>query len=160
MTNFCHISTLLYSTNCDIHICSSHCDVCICSPHCDMTMFVIKGLCSLYCNDRAMFVTLWHICMFHTLRWQGYVHHIVTFIYVRHIVRLLWLLNCEIHFCSSHCDDRAMLIRLWHMRMFVTLWHYYVYDDRSMFITLQWQGYVCKNVMFFYAHHIARTWPC
>jgi len=141
-------------------LCSSHCDVCICSSHCDMTMLVMIGLCSSQFNDRSMFVTLWHLCMFHTLRWQGYVQHIVTSILVCHIVTLLQSLSCEIHVCLSHCKERDMLIRFRHMHMFVTLQHYYVYDDRSVFITLWWEGYVCRNMMFFYVHHIARTRLC
>jgi len=46
------------------------------------------------------------------------------------------------------------------MDMFVTLQHDYVYDDRSVFITLRWEGYVCRNMMFFYVRHIVRTRLC
>jgi len=170
MTYVFHIPTLLCLKNCDIHLRSSHCNdramfITLRHLHMFITlrhlhMFVMIGLCSSHCNDRAMFVTLWHLCMFHTLWWKGYVHHIAASIYVRHIVTLLWLLSCEIYLCSSYCDERAMLIRLQHMHIFVTLRHYYVYDDRYMFITLRWEGYVCRNVMFFYVHHIARTQLC
>ena len=46
------------------------------------------------------------------------------------------------------------------MDMFVTLQHDYVYDDRYVFITLRWEGYVCRNMMFFYVRHIVRTRLC
>ena len=80
--------------------------------------------------------------------------------YVCHILTLLCLTNCDIHLCSSHCDDKAMFITLWRLHMFVALWHDYVSDDRVVIVTVQWEVYVHHIMTPMYVPHITMTRLC
>jgi hypothetical protein len=74
-------------------------------------MFVMLGLCSSHYDDKDMFITL---------QGQGYNHHIMTSVYVRHILTLLF----SSHYYGAillNCHDRAMFFALGRSHMFVTL---------------------------------------
>ena len=84
-------------------LCSSHCDVKIFSSHFNVMMFVT--------SQHPFFITL---------RPKGYVHDIATSVYVCHIMM--------IGICSSHCDNKVIIITLWHLYMFITFQHYYFHQ--------------------------------
>jgi hypothetical protein len=85
------------------HLCLSHCDHGVMFiTLLRLYMFVVLG-CYNVCDDMSMFVMLQR---------HGYIHHIATSIYVRHITTLLCLVDCNVtcltHFdiwkCLLHCD--------------------------------------------------------
>jgi len=106
-------------------------------------------LCSSHYGNRAMLITN-EEAMFNTLRWQRYINHIATIINLHHIVMTgLYLSNCD------------------YMDMFVTLWCYYVCENRTLlwlyhcenmviFVTLWWWGYAHRK-WGGNAHHIVMT---
>jgi len=97
-----------------------------------------------------MFITLRHPFLFVTLRWKGYVHHVVTSIYFFHTVTLVYLWwheyvqhNAMTRLSSSDCN-KVRFITLQCVHMFIRFQCYYI---RHILISI-------------YVHPIATTGIC
>jgi len=121
---FSHWDSGLYTSQCHNGMCSSYYNVWICHWECDV------AICELHCNESiylshwdnmAILITLQHLFMFVTLRWERYVHHIEIFVYVlqietsicvRHILMLLYMVDCNVTRFDTFWN-LEMCFRLW-----------------------------------------------
>jgi hypothetical protein len=128
-----HWNVWNFLLNWDLRVFSSHCNICICSSHNDVTMFGrLQHYYVWHLQNLEMFATLWRqdICitlereeMLIIWRWQGDVWHIAMSIYVHHIVTLLspfrpqtYVRHIAMLLCLADCN----------VATFLTLWCYYV----------------------------------